>query len=180
MMKKSIYAAFLLLMAFWAAAEMVSLPEKTSVTTPLFQFDDGERWVVESYGGETVLTPGNSGLEVNGQGHTIRIRNRKFQLLRYHSLTGFSLKLQILEGKGNVIPVWKGADGKLVRLAPRPFAPGNATLRWEAGPGSFPAPGAWFDHWEIRPESDRIRLVMQNADMTRLIPPLEAVEIDFP
>lgn len=180
MMKKSIYAAFLLLMAFLAAAEMVSLPEKTSVTTPLFQFDDGERWVVESYGGETVLTPGNSGLEVNGQGHTIRIRNRKFQLLRYHSLTGFSLKLQILEGKGNVIPVWKGADGKLVRLAPRPFAPGNATLRWEAGPGSFPAPGAWFDHWEIRPESDRIRLVMQNADMTRLIPPLEAVEIDFP
>ena len=134
MMKKSIYAAFLLLMAFWAAAEMVSLPEKTSVTTPLFQFDDGERWVVESYGGETVLTPGNSGLEVNGQGHSIRIRNRKFQLLRYHSLTGFSLKLQILEGKGNVIPVWKGADGKLVRLAPRPFAPGNATLRWEAEP----------------------------------------------
>lgn len=99
MMKKSIYAAFLLLMAFLAAAEMVSLPEKTSVTTPLFQFDDGERWVVESYGGETVLTPGNSGLEVNGQGHSIRIRNRKFQLLRYHLLTGFSLKLQILEGK---------------------------------------------------------------------------------
>lgn len=125
-------------MAFLAAAEMVSLPEKTSVTTPLFQFDDGERWVVESYGGETVLTPGNSGLEVNGQGHSIRIRNRKFQLLRYHSLTGFSLKLQILEGKGNVIPVWKGADGKLVRLAPRPFAPGNATLRWEGGAGELP------------------------------------------
>ena len=29
-------------------------------------------------------------------------------------------------------------------------------------------------------QSDRIHLVMRNSDMTRLIPPLEAVEIDFP
>ena len=90
MMKKGIYAVFLLLTAFFAAAETTPLPEKTSVTAPLFQFDDGERWVVESYGGETVLTPGDSGLEVNGQGHSIRIRNRKFQLLRYHSPVSYT------------------------------------------------------------------------------------------
>ena len=164
MRKKNVWACLLLPVALGAAAAVVSPPETVSVTTPLFQFDDGERWVVESYGGETVLTPGVSGLEVNGEGRTIRIRNRKFQLLRYHSLTGFSLKLETREGKGGVIPVWKGADGKLVRLAPRPFAPGSAVLRWEEGPGSSPAPGAWFDHWEIRPESERIHLVMRNSD----------------